>query len=228
LKFDITNMSANNRESEIISLCNDMVEDLAHVEPEIVEDESDVDLSMNDLNKPSAYNGPLEPSLGMEFDDVEDSCTCYNAYARMRCKAMMGLRKIEETWIVSKFETSQTHELLTPKSTSLLRGHRVISRAQKNLIDTLNKSGVPPRKIMLVLSKESEGDYNVGCISVDVQNCLGNKRRNLLEEGDAQRMYKYFIESRCKTPGFVYVIQVDENGRMGNCFRVDARSRLTV
>jgi hypothetical protein len=35
-------MSANNREPEIISLCDDMVEDLAHVEPEIVEDESDV------------------------------------------------------------------------------------------------------------------------------------------------------------------------------------------
>jgi hypothetical protein len=63
LKFDITNISANNKEPEIISLCDGMVEDLAHVEPEIVEDESDVDLSMNDLNKPSAYNGPLEPVL---------------------------------------------------------------------------------------------------------------------------------------------------------------------
>ena len=83
-------MSANNREPEIISLCNDMVEDLAHVEPEILEDESDVDLSMNDLNKASAYNGPLEPSLGMEFDDVGDACTCFIAYARMGCKAMMG------------------------------------------------------------------------------------------------------------------------------------------
>ena len=39
-------------------------------------------------------------------------------------------------------------------------------------------------------------------------------------------MYKYFIESQCKNPGFVYAIQVDENGRMGNCFWVDARSRL--
>jgi hypothetical protein len=142
----------------------------------------------------------------MEFDDVEDARTCFNAYARrkgfsirinhtrlskkdkslvgieyvcsregfrhksykkkerigpetaetrMGCKAMMGLRKVEETWIVSKFETSHNHELLTPKSSSWLRGHRVISHAQKNLIDTLNESGVPPRKIMSVLSKES-------------------------------------------------------------------------
>jgi len=43
---------------------------------------------------------------------------------------------------------------------------------QKNLIDTLNESIVPPRKIMLVLSKESGGDYNVGCIAKDVENYL--------------------------------------------------------
>jgi hypothetical protein len=34
----------------------------------------------------------------------------------------------------------------------------------KNLIDTLNESGVVPRKIMLVMSKESGGDYNVGVL----------------------------------------------------------------
>jgi hypothetical protein len=46
----------------------------------------------------------------MEFDDVEDARTCFNAYARMGCKAMIGLRKVEETWIVSKFETSHNSQ----------------------------------------------------------------------------------------------------------------------
>uniref|UniRef100_A0A2N9H7A8 Protein FAR1-RELATED SEQUENCE n=1 Tax=Fagus sylvatica TaxID=28930 RepID=A0A2N9H7A8_FAGSY len=175
-------------------------------EPEIVEDQNDVELGLNDLNKPPVCDGPLEPCLGMEFEDVEDARACYNAYARRKgfsirinhtrlskedkslvgveyvcsregfrhksykkkervgpeppetrigCKAMMCLKKVEETWIVSKFEVNHNHELLSPESTSLLRGHRVISRAQKNLIDTLNESGVPPRKIMSVLSKES-------------------------------------------------------------------------
>jgi hypothetical protein len=41
---------------------------------------------------------------------------------------------------------------------------------KKNLINTLNESGVPPRKIMLVLSKEFADDHNVGCIAKDVQN----------------------------------------------------------
>ena len=52
-------------------------------------------------------------------------------------------------------------------------------------IDTLNQTGIPLSKIMSVLSKESDGDYNVGCIPVDIQNLLGNKRRKLLQDGDA-------------------------------------------
>ena len=120
---------------------------------------------------------------------------------------------------------NHNHGLLTPKSTSLLRGHRVISRAQKNLIDTLSESGVSTRTRMLVLSKEFDGDYKVGCVVVDIQNYLGNKRRKLLQDGDAQRMYSHFIECQLKNPSFLYAIQVDEHGRMRNCFWVDARSR---
>ena len=77
------------------------------------------------------------------------------------------------------------HKILTPKSTSLLHGHKVITSAQKNLIDTLNESGIAPTKIMSMLSKESGGDYNVRCIPIDIQNYLGSKRRKLLQDGDA-------------------------------------------
>jgi len=107
----------------------------------------------------------------------------------------------------------------------LLRGHRVVTRAQKNLIDTLNESDVPLRKIMTVLSKESGGDHNVGCIAKDIQNYVGNKRRFRFKEGDAQKMYNYFLERQSQNPSFVYAIQVDENGCMSNCFWADARSR---
>ena len=132
---------------------------------------------------------------------------------------MIGLKKVDDTWIVCKFVKGHNHKLLTPKSTSLLRGHRVITSAQKNLIDTLNELGIALSKIMSVLSKESNADYNVGCVLANIQNYLGSKRRKLLQDGDAQGMYKYFIESQCKNPGFVYAIKVDEYGCMGNAFR---------
>ncbi|XP_065618500.1 protein FAR1-RELATED SEQUENCE 5-like [Quercus suber] len=222
-------MSASNEEPETISLY-DMVDD----ELEINEDQNDVDLSLNDSNQPFACNRHLEPCLNMVFDKLEDAKACYNAYARRKgfgirvnhtrktkndrilvgieyvcskegfrrrhdedterigleraetrvgCKAMIGLKKIEDTWVVCKFVEDHNHELLTPKSTSMLRGHRVITNAQRNLIDTLNETG--------------------------------NKRRKLLQDGDVQGMYKYFIEQQCKNPGFVYAVEVDENGCMG-------------
>ena len=94
---------------------------------------------------------------------------------------MIGLKKVDDTWIVCKFVEGHNHDLLTPKSTSLLRGHRVITSVQKNLIDTLNKLGIAPSKIMYVSSKESGGDYNVRCIPVDIQNYLGSKRSFKME-----------------------------------------------
>ena len=40
-------------------------------------------------------------------------------------------------------------------------------------------------------------------------------------------MYKYFIERQCKNLCFVYAIEVDEYGCMGNCFWADGRSRMS-
>ena len=44
------------------------------------------------------------------------------AETRVGCKAMIGLKKVDDIWIVCKFVEGHNHELLTPKSTSLLRG----------------------------------------------------------------------------------------------------------
>ncbi|XP_035539647.1 protein FAR1-RELATED SEQUENCE 5-like [Juglans regia] len=90
---------------------------------------------------------------------------------------------------------------------------------------TLNDSSVSTRKIMLVLSKELGGDFNVGCIGKDVENYLGNKRRKVFEEGNAQMLYSYFLERQLTKSGFVYSMQVDKDGCMGSCFWADARSR---
>lgn len=48
----------------------------------------------------------------------------------------------------------------------------------------------------------------------------------MLKEGDSQNMYNYFLKCQSKNPGFVYAIQINDGNFMGNCFWVDARSRL--
>jgi hypothetical protein len=140
-------------------------------------------------------------------------------------KAFISLKKVGLSWTVCKFIIEHSHKLISPRSTSLLRGHRVVTRAQKNLIDTLNESGASQMKIMSMLSKESRDDHNLGCIAKDVQNYVGNRRRFRFREGDAQKMYNYFLERQCKSPGFVYTILVDENRCMNNYFWANARSR---
>jgi hypothetical protein len=230
-------MSTNSKEFEIIS-CGDEITKDEHV---VVEDQITL--------KQPLCNGPVEPCLGMEFDELEDAHACYNAYARrvgfsirksharllkdkslialeyvcsregfhykncenktytksepvetrVGCKSLMGLKKVESRWIVCKLIIKHNHDLLSPRSTSLLCAHRVVTSAQKCLIDKLNESGVTPRKIMSVLSKESGGDHNVGCIAKDVQNYLSSKRKLIFGEGNAQKLYNYFSRNKSKT-----------------------------
>ncbi|XP_018841252.2 protein FAR1-RELATED SEQUENCE 5-like [Juglans regia] len=244
------------------------------VQCDVNEDSVNVEDGVNVI--PSSSSGPLEPFIGMVFEEVEDAQAFYKAYARRQgfairtnhtrlskddktlcavdyvctregfrrvsrkdtdrivpepaetkigCKAIMGIKKDGEKWIVTKFVVGHNHILLTTRSTSFLRGHRGVTKVQKNLIMTLNESGVPTMKIMSVLSKDAGGEFNVGCIGKDVENYLGTKRRKIFEEGDAQRLYSYFLDRQLREPGFVFSMQVDKDGCIGSCFWADARSR---
>ena len=63
-------MSTNSKEFEIISCGDEIIED-EHV---VVEDQINL--------KQPLCNGLVEPCIGMEFDELEDAHSCYNAYAR--------------------------------------------------------------------------------------------------------------------------------------------------
>ena len=66
----------NNEEPKIISHCGDLVQDLVYVEPDIVEDQNNVDLPKNDLNQSFASIWPLEPCLDMAFNNSKDASSC--------------------------------------------------------------------------------------------------------------------------------------------------------
>ncbi|KAG6678476.1 hypothetical protein I3842_14G082300 [Carya illinoinensis] len=149
------------------------------------------------------------------------------AETKIGCKAIMGVKKLGEKWIVNKFVVRHNHVLLKLRSASLHRGNMKVTKVQKKLIMTLNEFGVSTRKIMSVLNKESGGDFNVGCIGKDVENYLRNKKRKVFEEGDAQMLYSYFLERQLTELRFVYSMQVDKDGCMGSYFLADTRSRAT-
>jgi hypothetical protein len=112
---------------------------------------------------------------------------------------MIGLKKAGLRCTISKFTTEHNHEFFTPKSTNFLRGHRVVTPAQKNLIDTHNESGVLPRKIMLVLSKEFGVEYNVGFIAIDVQNYFGNRGRFIWRGRYTKKSTIIFLSANAKS-----------------------------
>lgn len=181
---------------------------------------SNKDKSLIGVEFSCSREGYHRPSYRKKYKNFEN-----RAETMIGCKALMRLRKDEGKWVVSKFLVEHNHELCSPESTPLLPGHRKITRAQKNLLDVLNVSGIAPAKIMSVL-RESGVDPNVGCARKDAQNYLGIKRRKLVEDGDAQRMYNFFVKSQSENPDFFYAVQRDEDNSMGNCFWVDGRSRL--
>jgi hypothetical protein len=45
---------------------------------------------------------------------------------RIGCKALMGLKKVELRWIVHRLVIKYNYDLLSPKSTSLLRGVQLV------------------------------------------------------------------------------------------------------
>ena len=51
------------------------------------------------------------------------------AETKCGCKAIMTIKKDGDKWVVSKFVLQHNHEFLTLRSTSLLRGHRQVTRA---------------------------------------------------------------------------------------------------
>ncbi|OMO96307.1 hypothetical protein COLO4_15362 [Corchorus olitorius] len=110
----------------------------------------------------------LEPYNGMEFESLEEGLEYYTKEDRTQvapdetrtgCKAMIYVSKKVgvDRWIISRFTRDHNHELATPKSAPFLRAHRKRTRAQRNLIDVLDDSGVRPSKIMSVLATESGG-----------------------------------------------------------------------
>lgn len=86
------------------------------------------------------------------------------------------------------------------------------------MIDVLNDSCWPPNKKKFVLCTQSGGIDNVEFSSQDLVEYLSKKRQRQLEKGDTQSMLTYFKSCQLKNWVFFYVIQVDVEGQLANCF----------
>ncbi|KAL3509589.1 hypothetical protein ACH5RR_028990 [Cinchona calisaya] len=138
---------------------------------------------------------------------------------REGCKTLVyGSKKEEAKWIFTRIAEEHNHELASPYRKKFLRLKKKRTKAQQNLIDVLEQSGVCPSKNVSYIEK-------LNLIDHDICNYLSTKRQKQLEKGDAELMLQYFQKRQSENPGFFYAIQMDVEGHLANYFWVDAKSR---
>ncbi|XP_058070937.1 protein FAR1-RELATED SEQUENCE 5-like [Magnolia sinica] len=133
------------------------------------------------------------------------------------CKARMTIKKEGggPNYIVKKFVEEHSHELATPRKKHLLRSHREVCNAQKNLENTFTQSGIGISQTMNVLAIESGGHENIGCIEQDVRNYERDKRKET-KDHDTQLLYEHFSEMKELDPSFAYNVKVDAEAMLGD------------
>ncbi|KAL5711408.1 hypothetical protein ACHQM5_021868 [Ranunculus cassubicifolius] len=145
---------------------------------------------------------------------------------RVDCKAMMRVKRDKNgKWIVDKIVKEHNHNL-EPQSSRFFRSHRRIKTPIKNVMTTLKSAGVQVPKIMNTVAKQSGGVKNVGFTEKDCRNFFDKGKRELLEAGDAQVIYEFFMNEQFKDHRFFHVMELDKGRHLRNVFWIDQRSRM--
>ena len=143
----------------------------------------------------------------------------------MDCEASLRIKiNCDGKWIVHSFIKNQNHEVF-PTYSHYFPCHRRINKSQKNCIETLQHVGVKTTKIFATMAKQHGGYENIGCLEKDIRNHSDKSRRLALESGDATTMLECFILMQEENPRFFYAIDLDDEDRIRNVFRVDAKGR---
>eukprot|EP00262_Sarcandra_glabra_P015449 TRINITY_DN4756_c0_g4_i1.p1 TRINITY_DN4756_c0_g4~~TRINITY_DN4756_c0_g4_i1.p1 ORF type:complete len:723 (+),score=72.87 TRINITY_DN4756_c0_g4_i1:130-2298(+) len=148
------------------------------------------------------------------------------ASSRVGCEAMILVRKQESgKWVLIKFVKEHNHTLESPSTVHLIRSHRHVQDPARNPVQSIDRTGFAPRRIMPLSIEECVGIGNIGFFGQDCKNLLRTERRRTFGN-DAQMVLEYFQRKQAENPAFFYAIQVDEDQQLANVFWVDARSRL--
>ncbi|KAM1584467.1 hypothetical protein ACFX1Z_037443 [Malus domestica] len=106
----------------------------------------------------------------------------------------------------------------------MLKINRKMSRAQKAHANDADKSGIPIKTIMELMSKKVGGREILGFLDKDYQNYIYQKRKTNMEKGDTRAILQYFHKMQVKDSSSFYSIQLDEDDMITNMFWADSRS----
>ncbi|CAL8172982.1 unnamed protein product [Prunus armeniaca] len=145
---------------------------------------------------------------------------------RTGCKAKLAILKVKDKnkYIVVGFNEVHNHDMTTVDKVHLLRSHRNLTESTKVYSADMSKVNIPVYKQLSLLEVQVGELENVGFVNRDVYNYLRDVRGEVIGH-DAELLKEHFMAMQEKNESFYFKMEVDSEGRMGNVFWSDARSR---
>ncbi|KAF5482418.1 hypothetical protein F2P56_002991 [Juglans regia] len=165
-----------------------------------------------------------EPKSGMEFNSFEDLLSYYKEYGKTECKAKINALRQDGVLRLTTVHNIHNHGL-SPKKSRFFRCNREVSDAVKRVLDTNDLAGIRTNKSYGSLVVGAGGFENLPFLEKDCRNYIDKARHLRLGAGGAGALRDYFLRMQYKNPGFFYMMDIDDEGRLKNVFWADPRSR---
>ncbi|XP_020415521.1 protein FAR1-RELATED SEQUENCE 5-like [Prunus persica] len=145
---------------------------------------------------------------------------------RTGCKAKLVILKVKykNKYIVVGFNEVHSHDMTTVDKVHLLRSHHNLTEPTKAYSADMSKVNIPVHKQLNLLEVQVRGLENVGFVKRYVYNYIRDVRGEVIGN-DAELLKERFMAMQEKNESFYFKMEVDLEGRMGNVFWSDARSR---
>ncbi|XP_034197383.1 protein FAR1-RELATED SEQUENCE 5-like [Prunus dulcis] len=145
---------------------------------------------------------------------------------RSGCKAKLAIWKVKDKnkYIVVGFNEVHNHDMTTVDKVHLLRSHHNLTESIKVYSADMSKVNILVYIQLSLLEVQVGALENAGFVKRDVYNYLRDVRGEVIGH-DAELLKENFMAMQEKNESFYFKMEVDSEGRMGNVFWSDARSR---
>ncbi|XP_059658738.1 protein FAR1-RELATED SEQUENCE 5-like [Cornus florida] len=144
---------------------------------------------------------------------------------RVGCEAQVTcLLQNNGKFKVVSLNKSHNHDLVRTPMKHMLRVNRSISKAQKAHVEDADRSGLPIKSSMELMSREVGGRENFGFLDKDYRNYINRKRNMAMEKGDTGAILEYFHNMQLRDPSYIYSLQLDVDDMTTNIFWADSCS----
>ncbi|KAJ3708495.1 hypothetical protein LUZ61_012200 [Rhynchospora tenuis] len=165
-------------------------------------------------------------SEGLREKDKRDYLTKIpRAQTRTDCKAFLQVKLFRDCqkYRVVGFHTDHNHPLQKPEARHLITTQREVSEAARIDIHLAESSGIGPREIHELLSRQADGVRSVGYTIDDIYNCVRDKQKKALEYGEAVAITKYFAKRVSENPFFQHFEDINEDQEIVNILWMDGK-----